>query len=235
VPSNRERKKIGIGEQVTCSVDASVGSVTWSVESGGGTVSTQSGLSTTFTAPDRAATCVVKAITSDDEECSVTFNVVEPSGVNIVQEPGTGVWHTNNTASVGFKGRLYILPADVSFQQIEIREEDVAGVGVGYLSFKNGEPHGLKNWIPVDSPTNDTSGSKVNGVDTISSGTYTQQPYSNGTFTWAIPWEFRVGTGSEKEFSTVTHKEEIDANGNMTISKGGASKSKNYADPDSNY
>ena len=56
-----------------------------------------------------------------------------------------------------------------------------------------------------------------------------------GSFTWPIPWYFRVNAGSEKQFTTVSHVKTIDAAGTLTISKGGTSKSKAVNDPTSGY
>ena len=50
-----------------------------------------------------------------------------------------------------------------------------------------------------------------------------------------IPWEFRVGTGAAKQFTTVNHVETITASGNMTISKGGHSETKAANDPTTSF
>lgn len=71
-------------------------------------------------------------------------------------------------------------------------------------------------------------------MDTVQSGSK-GPPFSVGSFTWPIPWEFRVGGGSAKAFTTVTHQQDADATGKVTISKGGTSVSKNASDPTSGY
>ena len=159
--------------------------------------------------------------------------MIEPSGIIMEQEVGTGVWHINGTASVGFKGRPYVTPNDVSFINIEVREQTCTGTGTGFYSYLNGIIHSLGNWVSVGSGTT-TEPSKVNGVDTIQSGSK-GPPFSDGTFTWPIPWEFRVGTGTTKVFTTVTHQQIADSTGKVTISKGGISVSKNASDSTSGY
>ena len=84
-------------------------------------------------------------------------------------------------------------------------------------------------------PVTTGKGSKVDGVDTIQGTSDNHTPYEDGSFTWAIPWYFKVGTGSEKQFATINHVKTIDATGKLTISKGGTTKSSELNDPTSNY
>ena len=56
-----------------------------------------------------------------------------------------------------------------------------------------------------------------------------------GECRWLIPWEYRVASGSPKEFITVDREETIDSTGKTTISKGGTTKFKESSDPDSSY
>jgi hypothetical protein len=233
-PTDRTRKKLGVGERVTLTLQpTSLSPVSWSI-SGNGALSATTGNPVTFAAHDRASNPTITA-TYQGGPYSVTFNVIEPNSGIIEQEPGTGVWHIQGTVSCGFKGRPYIKPDDVSFQYIQWREGSVAGTASGYLAQKNGEMHAPSSWFFAAGPVTTGKGTKVDAIDTIASGTYTWTPYAAGTFTWNIPWLFRVGEGAEKQFTTVTHQETTDATGKITISKGGTSKSKNLNDPTSNY
>jgi hypothetical protein len=154
----------------------------------------------------------------------VTLTVVEPSGLLYEQEAGTGIYHVQGVPSVGFKGRPYVQPVDVSFYNVEMREESVAAVATGYFAYQNGQIHEQGPWATVGAVVA-KKGSKVNVVDTIQGGTDNHTPYAPGTFTWAIPVSFRVGTGDPKPFCTVNHVKTIDANGKLTMSKGGTTKS----------
>jgi hypothetical protein len=233
-PTDRTRKKLGVGERVTLTLQpTSVSPVSWTL-SGNGTLSATTGNPVTFTAHDRASTSTVRA-NSGTAPNTVTFTVVEPNSAIIDQEAGTGVWHVQGTVSCGFLGRPYIKPNDVSFQYIQVREGTVAGTASGYLARKNGEPHPDGPWVSVPGPVVTGKGTKVDTIDTIASGTYTWTPYAAGTFTWNIPWKFKVGTGADKQFTTVTQQEATDATGKITISKGGTSKYKNLNDPSSNF
>ena len=234
VPTNRTRKKVGVGEPVTLTLQPTpLSPVSWAIISGTGTLSAASGNPVTFTAHDRASTPTITA-TYGSSSCAVTFNVIEPSGVMIEQKAGTGIRHTTNTVSCGFKGTPYIQPDDVSFNTISVHEGATNGVATGYLAPKNGEPHAPGPWQSVGDDVVG-KGSKVYAVDTISSGDYTWTPYADGTFTWDIPWYFRVGSGAEKQFKTVLQQETSDATGRLTISKGGTSKSAALTDPTSTY
>ena len=124
--------------------------------------------------------------------------------------------------------RLGILLSFIGFVALEC-----LGIGTGFYHYLNGFPHALGSWFSVVTGTV-ANPNKVNAVDTISSGGQVP-PFSIGSFTWSIPWEFRVGNGSPKVFTTVTHLQEADANGTVTISKGGTTKTKNADDPDSGF
>ncbi len=185
VPADRTRKKVGVGEDVELTLEpSSLSQVTWSI-SGNGTLSATTGNPVTFTAHDRASTPTITA-SYGGGSCSVTFTVVEPSGAIIEQEPGTGVWHIQGQPSCGFKGRPYIQPDDVSFENIEIREGEVNAVCTGYFTYQNGLLHSAGSWVPVG-PVTTGKGSKVDGVDTIQGGSDNHTPYVDGSFTWAIP------------------------------------------------
>ncbi len=232
-PANRARTKIGVGEEVVVTVSPAE-SVTWSV-AGGGTVSPASGTQTTFTAGERASTSVVKARRADGCECTITFTVIEPSGATIDRAPGTGIHHVHGTPSAGFRGQPFIQPDDVSFENIEIREGSVAGVGTGHFSSVHGRVHPVGSWVTVGSVVAG-KGSRVDGIDTIR-GVIPGPgpPFVPGTFDWPIPWEFRVAGGAGKAFATLTHHMSIDAAGTFTISKGGTSVTAALNDPTSSF
>lgn len=237
VPSNRARTRLGVGEAVQLSVNAAAScSVSWSLI-GEGTLSATSGISVRFTAHDRASTPTVRA-TVNGVARQITYNVLEPSGITIEREPGTGIEHTVNTSSVGFIGRAWYSPTDVSFINIQVRERgapefSVPASATGFYSLWNGLQHDMGPWAAVV-PGTDAKGSKDSVIDSIHSG-QRNPPYSPGTLTWSIPWEFRVGTGAGKVFTTVTHQSTATATGQTTVSKGGHSETRSPADPTSSW
>ena len=232
VPTDRTRTTIGVGEKVRLTF--SPGSAKWTTDNG--TLSATGGSSTTLTAPDRAASVTVTATGDDGCTAPLTFTVIEPSDVKM--ERSGSVWHKQGIPSVGMKTDIYILPANVSFENIQVIEGDATGVVTGYFV---GSPydgvhhsgHGAGVWGTVG-PVTEGKGSKLGAHDNVKSG-YCNfgVPYTAGTFDWPIPWSFHVDPGDAKEFRTVTHHMDIDASGNMSISKAGASASAALNDPDS--
>jgi len=235
LPTDRTRTTVGVGEKVKLTY--SLGSATWTVSKG--TLTSATGQTVTFEAPDQAATVTIKA-TGGGCTCTLTFTVIEPTGVVMERQPGKGIQHTNGIPSVGIRTVIFLEPDTVSFQFIQISEDDCPGVVTGYFvgtpldGIRHGS-HGAGTWVPVG-PTIAGKGSRVVANDTAQSGHCNfGTPYSNGTFDWAIPWKFRVGGGADKVFATVHQRFTIDAAGDMTVSKAGASGAAKLTDPTSTY
>ncbi len=233
VPANRARTKLGVGEVVTLTLRAEGASGTWS-KTGDGTLSSTTGVSVTFTAPSRAATPTV-TVTYGGASYSVQFNVVEPSGEIMEPEPNTLVQHFQGYASVGFIGRAYVTPIDVSFYNIETQEGACGSTRTGYYLalWPDGKDHAAGQWISVGNVV-DGKGSREGATDQVWSGAGTPPPaFSVGTFTWKIPVKFRVGAGDGgKQFWEMPENWSSTATGAVTISKGGTSKTREASDPD---
>ncbi len=231
-PTDRTRKTIGVGEEVklTCTGPSPI---VWKL-TGKDNIDKTSGETIKFTAGDRAATPKVKITYEGEEVTTVVLTVIEPSGVMIEQKSGTNIWHKKGTPSIGFKGQAYILPASVSFHHIIVQEQSVVGVGTGcYEKVTNTHPQG--EWASIGNLVIG-KGSKDKATDTIWWDDIGGAPYDNGTFTWSIPWHFKVGTSGEgKKFTTVDHVETLDSTGKATISKGGTTKSAELNDLNSSY
>ncbi len=230
IPSNRSRTILGVGESAVLTY--SLGAATWSIsppDPEGGSLSSTSGSSVTYTAPDRSANVTITA-TGGGCTKTITFTIVEPSGIRMERRPGTRGNHTHNTASVGFIADIYVLPANVSFENCSYREEEVNAVGTGcfqqFYATNNVGHHPNPSPIPIGPPISDTSGSKVNGYDKIAAS----GDKCDGGWTWSIPWLFRVGGGIDKQFTNVDQVVTITASGAATISKAGASNSSSFND-----
>lgn len=234
VPKDRTRTTIGVGEEVNLTF--SPGSASWSTS--GGRLSATTGTKVRFTAPDRATSVTIQAVGSSCT-AKIEFTVIEPTGVMMERNPGTGTWHTHGIPSVGMRLRIFILPVHVSFENISIIEGDCVGKVTGYfigtsLDGIHHSGHGAGTPVTVGTVV-EGRGSKVDGVDTAQSGHCNfGTPYRNGGFTWNIPWSFRVGTGAWKQFATVSQKFTINTAGTMTVTKG-ASTSATLNAPTSNY
>ena len=238
LPNDRKRKKLGVGEEVNLTLKpASLPSPTWAL---GGTPGTPAlnplaGITSLLTAGERACTPSTEA-TINGVTVKIDFEVVEPDGMVMERFPGTGIRHTNGTASTGFQARAYFSPHDVSFINIEVREGTCLATATGFIAAipgKNGEVHANGAWIGVQQG-NAQRPSLWSAIDTISTGDYLP-PFSAGTFNWPIPWLFRVAGGNEKEFTIATHHESVTATGATTISKGGVSETTQANDPTSTY
>lgn len=236
VPAGRSRTTIGVGERVNLTSSGGTGAHTWTI-TGSSTLNRTTGNTVRLTADDRAETTTVTVTDAAGAAESLTFTVIEPSSVRMVRAPGTGVWHVHAVPSVGMKLNIYIRPATVSFENIEIEEDDCVAAASGYLAPLNGihhAGHGAGNWVSVGSVTAG-QGSKVDGQDTAQGPANYGLPYSAGSFDWPIPWRFRVGTGASKRFATVHQHFTTDAAGTMTVTKGGASASAAVGDATATY
>jgi hypothetical protein len=230
VPSNRARTRLGVGESTLLTY--SLGAATWTMsppDPEGGSLSSTSGASVTYTAPDRATSVTITA-TGGGCTKTITLTIVEPSSIRMERRPGTRGNHTINTASVGFIADIYVLPADVSFEHCSYLESEVDAVGTGcfqqFYANNHVGHHPNTSPIPIGPPVSDTSGSKVNGFDKIAAS----GSKCNGGWTWSIPWLFRVGGGTDKQFTTVDQVVAITAAGAADISKAGASNHANSGD-----
>lgn len=230
VPSTRTRTTVGVGETVNLTCTGGTGTPTWSLNPAAGTLSGTSGATVTYTAPDRANTVVITATAGS--AATITFTIVEPSSVTFKRRPNTLGHHTINHASTGVVADVYIMPANVSFENILVQESDVNAVGTGcFQAFYASNPTGHSpNATPstVGPPDNDTSGSKVSVPDLPDC----DASKCAGGWSWTIPWNFQVGSGAQKPFgSPVVQAITITAAGDATISKGGATNTTAYGAP----
>jgi hypothetical protein len=228
---NRARTKVGVGEEV--SVTFSLGAAEWTV-SGGGSMYPSSGATVTFRAGDSNATATVTA-TGSGCTSTITFTVVEPDSVGMVHAPGHDLRHTNGQPDCGFLGQPYLRPNDVSFEGVEIRELNSAGVGTGYYRRQgfNGAKHqpasqDFSDWYTVR-PCEPGEGSPGNCLDQIYSG-YTGYDAEVGTMVFPITWQFRVGALDAKSMPNFEQRAHVDSDGRCTISKGGNTETNEMAD-----
>jgi len=205
------------------------GALTWRVTKGRGVVTGNDNAgNATYTAPDIASEVTVSLLRNDTQArvASASFKVIAPSGVSFIRHVGP-VLHTNGTASAGFRADNRLLPRGVSYQNIEIREGAFKGKGTGSYANEDGREHEVGAW-GVGTVAN---GNQIAGFDTVRSDD-TLAPFVPGTFEWYIPWSYRVlPAGTEHIFTYITHKEDINALGHVTITKGGVTVSANVGDP----
>ena len=144
--SERSTTHFGVGELIDLSITnpahttaASLGGLRWFISKGGGTLAgAGNNGQALFTAPPSAGsvTLVLKVVSGGDSGkivASTTITIIEPQGAKMVQQPGTGILHVNDTWSCAFIGDVYLLPASVSFANVMIREASVPAAAGGFL------------------------------------------------------------------------------------------------------
>jgi hypothetical protein len=224
-PTDRKRKKLGVGEEVNLTLKpSSLPSPTWALTGtpGTSTLSPMSGITSKLTAGERACTPTSEA-TINGETVKIDFNVVEPSTVTLVKTGGSGV---PNPLGVQMTAEWYVGPNDVNFSKLAIAEQQCNAVCTGYFNYQQGLVHNPGQDLQV-SNTRGHGGWLCSGIDNISGGSQ-GPPYAAGTFTWSIPWHYKIN-GNSFLFIIVDHVKEmtIGANNKATLSltKRGASNS----------
>jgi hypothetical protein len=222
IPTDRKRTKVGVDEGVVLTLKPeSLPNPTWALTGDIqlSVLSENTGITTELTAGARNCSPTAEA-TINGEIVKKTFNVVEPTGVVMRQQPGTGIEHTMGIPSAGFIGNPYITPDDVSFASgnVEVREETCNPTVTGYYTYESSKIHAQGLWRPVVSGDS-TNSSKVDTSDHISSGNKGSVIPSVGTFDWVIPMSFQVRSGGAKQFTTISHHTECDAAGTVSIQK----------------
>ena len=248
----RSQDRYGIAETIKLGVmitpagltAADIGLLKWTISNGVGTLSAVADAGTaSFDAGASPGSVEMKLEIQSGPAKGIfqSYNktIVAPNGAYILRAPGTGISHTQFTASAGFLGKSFFLPKDVSFSNIETREDAAVGVGIGFYEFLNGKVHDLGTWVPLGA-CNITTGCTDFVDDTIQSGAFGPplHPYQTGDFLWPIPWDYRVGTGPAVPIPgfSADHHQTADAAGKCCIAKAGAGPfCKNAADITSGY
>lgn len=240
----RSATQFGIGEEIDLSFDVlsplvaeQYGGIAWSIEDGGGAILTggRYGHATYRVGGVAGKVRLVAKILSGPNKGAVVGNVdllgVAPTGASMTQQGGTGVWHVQNSFSVGFKGEITVSPSGVSYAGVTFREGAATAVATGWLAAWNGLAHAVGAACTI-------TGTKVNGIDTVSSGQKSPPPpYAVGDFLWPIPWQCSTDGGTTwTQIVIANHHATCSATGVASISKAGAGPfTKNAADPSSGY
>lgn len=219
--TSSDRTTIGVGEVVEVSTNPPT-NVTWSV-SGGGSVTPNAGTTTEFTAGETGSTSTVVATFPDGSSCDLSLTVIPPNGAALTKTADHA--YTAGNAGSGFTADVVIQPTNVSFGNIQVQEQTAVAVTTGYYSLIwAGIVHPQGGWIQVD----DANGGFSDTVGTVPPGLAPPPAFAAGTFTWPIPWHYRL-TGSPNSilFTTLNHVQTMSgATGTETTSKGGATRTR---------
>ena len=232
-PADRTRKTVGVGEIVNLSTNPSI-SITWSI-TGGGNISAVEGTRIKFTAGGRQSTSVIKGIKSSSNK-SIVFSVLEPTGVTMEQIVSAGIEHINGKPTLAALLRIYVKPTNVSFTHIAVGEGTCPATEcLGYFSELQIPPHPAGDYFVMNKHV-PGKGTLLAGSDTVSFGLDINYPEAGG-YTWAIPYYFIVhgSTLDAKQFTIVKQVIYKTANGDVTISKGGAEVSCGLNEPTSSF
>lgn len=188
VPSDRTRKKLGIGENVSLTLTpAGLSPIAWS-KTGDGSLSATSGGTVIFTAYDRATTPSVTA-TYDGVPCSMAFTVVEPTSESAIKSSEDSF--PAGTQGAGMRLEITISPTDVSFENVESQE--VAGPASNITGYFTTVPavdlaHTPTGWVQIAVGNKKYDHAAFSGI--LPSGS--PPSWSTGGFQWVIPIEWRV-------------------------------------------
>jgi hypothetical protein len=230
-----KRLKLGIAELVDLTIKPDPDSVHWEIE-GTGLVYPSTANPTHYAAPERASVAEKLTVTvtyggKNSVLPSITFEVVEPSGVVFIRN-GYALekdpdWHNLDEPTAGFNGLPLVRPDDVSFQNITVREAGGTCEGYGVYAYMNGVEHkvseswynvvdGLEYYFMIENNV-------VHVCDQVRTG-IPPEPWGEGYWVWPIAWEFQtVSTPGAKKFCEVTNFVNCDDLLTVTNEKGGTS------------
>jgi hypothetical protein len=216
---------------VTLSVKPGPGA--WSVTKG--KLSGKSGATVVFTADSKPGATTV-TVTVGGQTATVDFDVIAPTSVVMSVN---GLRHkANNVPNGGIHTDVYIGPADVSFANIELLEQDVGATASGRWAALGGKGHHPnKNWGPMTQDVASGKGTKFVFMDNCAIWGGSKNPPWEGHASFQIPWLYRVvgDGGGGTRFATVAQTMDTDASGATTVAKGGASHTFALTDGEASY
>jgi len=207
-PGLTTRTRIGVGENVNLTHSSGNTSTTWSPTAG--ELSSNIGDTTVFTAPDTAQSLSITA-----GGATITFEIVAPLGVIMERVPGSQVIHNINRPDSGILARTFLFPDDVNFTNVIYHEVNVAAVASpgGPYSCTRIVSKGHCPPIPLRQPCDNNAmtnivaagkGTRSGAIDCAYSGDCgVDPPFRPGNTRFAIPYEYKIGSGPFHRFTTV--------------------------------
>lgn len=155
--------------------------------------------------------------TSGNGSQTRTFTIVEPSGETAVKTRDLD--YPEHSQGVGMELDVQVLPKDVSFYNLEMREVDLGTEGVTGV-FAQMNPGRLvhrvnSRWVSLSKENQWRDVAEFNG--------FPRQEWGAGTFEWKIGVEWRVRGGNDTSKRLPTNRRQVhtmlDASGSSKISK----------------
>ena len=224
--TGRSQVKYGVSEVVILNFTtlpsltvSQTGNLMWKIVSGSGTfANTTTDGTNVYRSPVAPSTEVLKIEIVDGPSkglgSSYTRTVVAPTGTSTKLGTAPNIAHLNGTCSVTIKMDVYLLPKDVSFEQIVFIEDmspGAIGIGTGFYAFLNGARHDPSSFWDVG-PGNINDGCFA-FPDRAGNDPGTGYPpvgnppqCTTGDFKWVIPWYYQVTVSTPPvHFTTATH------------------------------
>jgi len=191
----QDRTTVGVGELSTFAVSDVAGGSWKSADGAGAAIN-----SVTFRwTASTAGTNTITYTASDGTTSSVTMTTVAPDKLSGKKD--SDITFSKGVQGAGMKLTVTVLPTNVSFSALELKEGTVKASAIsGYYTSHTPPDHdkaaGAEKWLSIG-PKNDWS-------DTAS-GFGNPPPWSQGSYTWAIPvvWR-RKGDKTETAFSATS-------------------------------
>jgi hypothetical protein len=226
-PPNRARKTIGVGEEVVLRVlpEGVIVSL-WDRTQGGGDLSYYSGPTTTYTAPSTGDDVTIIASVGG-ADCSVSFSVIEPTGVLLEnKELGPTPYTVQPTwMSMEYQATIYLQPDSVNFYRVLFYESAAEVIKTGYFTqgthnFSDHPANGPHHMTAIVIPTKGTLAPKldiIGGYINLTGSTASGDAY------WNILWSYEVPDGTpERHLETIRqnhHVETVNGTHRWTLTK----------------
>lgn len=231
-PSDRKRRTLGIGEEVTLTFLGAGHKATWTLEGGGkidgGTAPVPGKSSVTFTAPDvpTPTTTPIKITAKCDEtdggQTKIEFTIIAPKGV-VMEKLAEVAKQKNPSLGVYMTTDVYITPHHVNFEKIKVKEDACGPVTAGYFTYQTDSHGATASWIGMSSHV-EGKGTKLSLPDKVRGGT-NGPTYTPGTFSWSIPWRYELNGDKGVFGDPVVHLKTLTISGStatLTLTKAGA-------------
>ena len=187
------RTTIGLSETVTVQLSPSM-SASWSIVSGGGTLSSSTGTQPSLFAPGNTGTVTVRATYgSYSQYVEKTFTVVAPTTASYSFREDVG--YTSGTSRIGAKSRWNVLvsPNTVSFAYADLREDQRTAYNFTW-------PDGTADTTTTGTPDFEV-GEDNTTIDTYETGTVVKDRLKDSggvyqDFNWVWPYTLNWVDGS---------------------------------------
>ena len=217
------RSDLGVGELLTCTVTPGDVSVTWACDETKAVFDDASSAATTLRVLDVPGALTVTA-NVEGLPISTNFLIHAPEGI-AYSKPHSPHSFASDASGVGCKLYVYLAPANVSFENVMMKEEVCSATNYsGWFAERDSRRpphdtnHGAGGLLPL---TNDDEGSFF--IDNISSGRLFG-PWSPGAVEWHIPIKWCTTPTNLHAFCDgAIMRVELDSFGTVKITKFGSS------------